>query len=988
MIIIERYILVGLLIFFLALTELSWGNTQVIYSFETANKADTASVDTLIQLAESYLRTDIKLADSLAKEAYNLLPKSGYNEILANCLLLMSYTSSTNGAHAEGFEYCRKAISISETIKDKQLISRSYNQLYLLHYQKGNYDSATLAAEQSLTIAKEINFQTMLARGHQNFGILNSIKGRYAAAIENFLISEQYYTELQDDLALAMLLGNLGVTFEEMGNRDKALEYMHQELNLSTKIKNENLQAWSMVNLGSVHSQSGRSDSALHYYDQSLEIARRINNHDLIITNLDNIGSYYSGQKAYEKATIFLKEAFALAEEMGYSYQNVYTSGHMAENYLSQKKFDSASYYAKKQLNLAIDNELLYDQKLAYSILSRIYSAQQDYAKAYDALVSHTAIKDSLFNAEKSKQAEELRERYEAEKKDNTIILLREQQEAATFRRRAYVLAGTLIAAVLLPLYFRERTIGRKNLRLLEKEKELEQMKSRFFSNISHEFRTPLTLILGPIETIHASTSDLQMIKQLGMVERSARRLLGLVDQLLYSSKLESGNLEMSITTLDIVSLVRGVTTNFSSMAADKQINLSIDSAIQHLVIPVDREKIETVMINLLSNAFKFTNENGKITVSIRLVEREGISWCDIQVQDTGIGIDEKDIPHIFNRFYQGAEAQKSHYAGSGIGLALSKELVRLHNGDIAAFSKPGEGTEIVVSLPLPENHEMLQPAQQITPGFDEVQAVLPGNSLSDETKEKAPLILVIEDNKDVMLYVKDILHHKYTIAEATNGADGIKTANEIIPDLIISDVVMPEKNGYEVCEALKKDARTSHIPLILLTAKASVEDKIMGLQQKADEYLIKPFSPKELLLRISNLLESRKLLQEKYRKELILKPKDIVIPSMEEVFLQRIMQVVEEQMSDENLSVVHLAKEAGMSRSQLHRKLNALTNQSPTAFIRSYRLNKAMEMIRQNAGTIAEISYKVGFSSPSYFSKVFLQQYGITPAQAKAGDT
>ncbi|MBX3239153.1 MAG: tetratricopeptide repeat protein [Chitinophagaceae bacterium] len=987
--------LISFLICFWVSTHVSRANAQATHGAETGHTTDTARINTLIRLAEGYLRTDIALADSLANEAYQLLPESGYDEALANCLLLLSYTGSSTGAR-EGFSQCRKAISISEDIKDKKLLSRSYNQLYLLYYQKGDYDSATLAAERSLAIAREINFKNMLARGHQNFGILNSIKGRHTAAIENFLISEQYYTGLGDDFALAMLLGNLGVTFQEAGNLDKALEYMHKELALSTKIKNEHLQAWSMVNLGSVHSQSGRSDSVLHYYDQSLEIARRINNHDLIITNLDNIGSYYSGQKAYEKATQFLMDAFLLAEQTGYSYQNVYTAGHMAENYLAQGKLDSAMYYAEKKLDIAVRNELINDQKLAYAILARIYSAQKDYAKAYDALVSHTAINDSIFSTEKSKQIEELRERYESEKKDNLILLLQEQQEAATFRRTAYMLAGLLIGGVLLLLYFRERTISRKNLRLLEKEQELERMKSRFFTNISHEFRTPLTLILGPIDMLNSGPLDPQQKLHVGMLQRNANRLLSLTNQLLDLAKLESGKLRLQATRGDIVSFMNGIIHAFDSLAETKGIRLTTDLQERRLEVYFDTEKIETALINLLSNAFKFTPEGGRIAVGLRTsTQPDNRDCCIITIRDNGSGIPENELEDVFNRFYRAANANSRGYEGTGVGLALTRELIELHKGSVDIVSREGEGTEVTIQLPLGRSHlsdsEIFiadnAGEQTWTEGY--VPDGFTGASIDEAMNHPAgmqsdPILLVIEDNEEVMLYIRTILSGSYRLLEATDGEQGIKMAIEHIPDLVICDIMLPKKDGYEVSATLKEEEKTSHIPVILLTARSTLEDKLRGLMTRADDYLTKPFIPRELLARIRNLIESRKQLREKYNRQLILKPREITVDSIDEAFLGRVMKAIEENLLNESFNMEQLGKEVGMSRSQIHRKLHALTNQSATQFIRSYRLNRAMDLIRQDAGSISEIAYSVGFSSPSYFNRCFIQHFGCTPTEVR----
>jgi len=431
----------------------------------------------------------------------------------------------------------------------------------------------------------------------------------------------------------------------------------------------------------------------------------------------------------------------------------------------------------------------------------------------------------------------------------------------------------------------------------------------------------------------------------------------------------------------------------FQSLAEMKHINLTVETELSSLKMNADREKIETILINLVNNAFDFTPEGGNVAVSLGVEEDDtGRSQCLIGVKDTGEGIPVQNLSRVFERFYRG-EAQKGQQkTGTGIGLALTKELVELHGGSIDVFSTVHQGTEFVVTIPSEnmtyENSEpdVIQIAETSMSVMTETRHELDAQAetVSDLQETSEPVLLLIEDNEDVTYYLKEILGDDYRVIEAADGEQGVEAALEYIPDLIISDVMMPKMDGYRVAEILKQDEKTSHIPLILLTAKADQKDKMQGLKAHADEYLTKPFRPEELRLRIQNILESRRKLKEKFKMEFMLRPEKVEIHSMDDAFLLRVRESVDNHIDNEDFTVDQLGKEVGMSRSQLHRKLTALIDQSATEFIRSYRLHRAKDMISQNGGTISEISFSVGFGSPSYFSKCFREEFGFSPTEAK----
>ena len=546
----------------------------------------------------------------------------------------------------------------------------------------------------------------------------------------------------------------------------------------------------------------------------------------------------------------------------------------------------------------------------------------------------------------------------------------------------------------------------RNELRMQEFEtkklQEVDHLKSRFFANISHEFRTPLTLVLGPLEEVIAKIKDNAAKAELRVMERNAKRLLRLINQLLDLSRLEFGKMTLRASRGDFIAFLKGIVMSFASLAEQKKIMLRFedDSTLTNgspLEIYFDRDKIEKIFYNLLSNAFKFTPENGKIAVRVKTTVAADREFVEVAVKDAGIGIPAGELPRIFDRFYQVDSASTREYEGSGLGLALTKELVERHYGEIEARSEEGMGSEFIVRLPMGKEH--LQPEEIVEDGDTKIedrgsrvenQATSdeqPATSIKDQaSSDDQPIILVVDDHPDVRSYIRKYLEPDYHVIEAKDGREGSDAALEIIPDLVISDVMMPRMDGFQFCETIKTNAKTSHIPVILLTAKAGEENKLAGLETGADDYLIKPFSSKELQARAKNLIELRRKLREHFRREGLLQPHEIAVPSIEEAFLQKLMQVTEQHLADEDFEIDVLRRELNMGQKQLYRKIKALTGQTPTEFIRTLRLRRAKQLLEQNAGTISEIAFQVGFNNLSYFSKCFREEFGQLPsALAKA---
>ncbi|WP_020537231.1 ATP-binding protein [Lewinella cohaerens] len=510
--------------------------------------------------------------------------------------------------------------------------------------------------------------------------------------------------------------------------------------------------------------------------------------------------------------------------------------------------------------------------------------------------------------------------------------------------------------------------------------KELNEFKARFYTNITHEFRTPLTVIMGMSENIKGHSKEKELIK------RNSASLLMLINQLLDLSKLESGSLTLNPVHQDIIVYLQYLTESFYSTATQKNIRLVFYSEEKEVSMDYDERVIQQIVYNLLSNALKFTPEGGRIVFHANKVEEVGQPLLKLKVKDTGQGISPENIDHIFDRFYQVNDTKNQQAEGTGIGLALTKELVELMNGRIEVESEKGSGTEFTLYLPIEANIAATssQPINALLP-IEEGLTFATSTALQDEASEALtsglPELLIIEDNQDIITYIKTILHGQYLFHTAKNGALGIEQALEIIPDIIISDVMMPQKNGYEVCETLKQDERTSHIPVILLTAKATQQDKVQGLSYGADAYLTKPFDKEELMIRLKRLIEVRKQLQRRYASSTVDAAVDPSALSIEDIFVNKLHEHIHARLSDTEFGVTQLATASHLSQMQLYRKLKALTNKTPSQFIRSYRLQQGLELLKEGQLTVSEVAYEVGFADPSYFSRTFQKEFGKNPS-------
>jgi signal transduction histidine kinase/CheY-like chemotaxis protein len=522
---------------------------------------------------------------------------------------------------------------------------------------------------------------------------------------------------------------------------------------------------------------------------------------------------------------------------------------------------------------------------------------------------------------------------------------------------------------------FRDKEVIKEQAVQLQK---LDKAKTRFFTNISHEFRTPLTVILGMVEQIR------KQVKEKDIIRRNANQLLRLINQILELRKLEAGNVSASYVQGDIITFLKYFIESFHSLAEQKNIELEFESTENPLVLDYDPEKLNHIVSNLLTNAIKFTPEGGKVRILVEAHRNISPPIYQFSVIDTGIGITQDKLTNIFDRFFQAEDKESQGKGGVGVGLSLVHELIKLLKGNISVQSVPGQGTMIKVMLPYTNvaqsepNRQEVFSIEALKSGSTEITSLTPG----DSGKNDLSTLLIVEDNRDVAEYLITCLKDEYHLLFAADGQEGLEITLEKVPDIIISDVMMPRLDGLHMCKEIKHDERTSHIPIILLTAKADIESKLTGLECGADVYLEKPFHKKELQVQLRNLAQTRRRLHERYANLENLEETPNKSIQKEDAFIFRLREIIVESMHEQNFGVGELCKKVGMSRTPLHNKIKALTGHSTSHFIKKVRIHQATRLLRTSEMNISQVAFEVGVESLPYFTKIFTKETGLSPSK------
>ena len=849
-----------------------------------------------------------------------------------------------------------------------------YKEALNLHFRALNLAEATKDTMGQIYALNNIG--TDLRRTYSNI----------EASTYHYLALELSANKSKYSKSRAMAMNGLGNIFLALNKAEQAQNYFQQALSIE-QASNSNLgQAINYANLAETYHISNDLDSSLYFYEESLKQNKIIDSDigEAICKRAMGLIYYQKGNP--DLALSLLNEAFALMENSKDAFHKLEVQITLAETLINLNRTKDAEPHVLQILSLAKEvNTYDYQQK-SYKLLAKLREKQQLYRQAYEAKEMGLVYRDSVLAQNSEVRILELENRYKGKEAAQKIQLLTTENVLAeknkTEMQRIFFLLILLLSIFIGFLYYRYNN----KLKISKELEKVNEIKSKFFGNISHEFRTPLTLIKGPLEKWLERDLPNDLEKDARVMLRNSERLLFLVDQLLSLSKVDSDNFKINPQHADLSLALRGIANYFLHIANERSINyhIRIDSSGKEWI---DLHIVEIIVTNLLSNALKFTEENGTIS----LIGEKDKDNYRVKVANSGKRIDSEELPKIFDRFYTHGP---SHYSSTGIGLSLVKELCMLYNAKLTVeYNKKDEIEFTIVFPPLPHAEASnIEDVALENLSVDRFQVVREGSvkgtldiaveQSSDLALTEKPVLLVVEDNDDLRDYIVESFKDICDTLEAKNGEEGITLAQEHIPDIVITDIMMPKIDGLQLCNTLKTNPTTNHIPIIILTALNEERDLIAGLENKADDYVTKPFGANILKQKVKNLIEVRNMMSQKYRTEFIIKPLDLLVTGGEDVFAQTLKDVIENEITNPDFGVDEFCNVAAMSRSQLYRKLKATVDMSVSEFIRVHRIKLASELFKNKNLNVTDVCYASGFTDTSYFSKSFKEVFQMPPAE------
>lgn len=866
-----------------------------------------------------------------------------------------------------------------------------YKELGKRSREKASFNEAIGYHRSGLQLAMEIKdtleaIQALnnIGTNFRRLGILDEASTFHYNAL---LLCEQYsdkdsFTAKKNRVVSLNGIGNIHLTLD---NREAADSVFRVALAGEHELGSDLGQAINYANLGAIFEARGMTDSALVYYRHSMDYNRAAKSKLGISLCHNHFGRLFEQKGQWENALREYRSAYDLMEGSTDRWHWLEACLALARVNISKGDLPTARKYLDRAEKAAKETRSWEHISEVYRLDYLCYEKQGNCQRALGSYILSRAYADSVRNAENQNHVQNLRVNYEKEKSNRELSLIRENYRMEQRTKNIFLISSLFIVFVMLValgfLWYALRMKSR-NQRMMRR---MEKVRNNFFTNVTHEFRTPLTVILGLSEQLQKNNIGAEEQKNgLDTISRQGKSLLELVNQLLEVAKVKSEVGEPEWRHGDAVAYMRMVMEYYRDYARHKQIELRFIPSSTVIKLDFVPEYFCKIARNLLSNAFKFTPKGGVIVLT---VERKANMFV-MRVADSGTGISEEDLPHIFDTFYQGENSGTD--IGSGIGLALVRQMAEGMDGQISVESTPGKGSTFTLSLPLKHGNriwERWSPEKQMQAEIDcfnrtEDRAMQAAETTASDDAAQ-PTILIIEDNADVSYYIGSLLKEDYRLLYARDGEEGMEKAKEYIPDLIITDLMMPEKDGYELCREVRRSDVLSHIPIIIITAKCSEESRIQLLDAGADAYLYKPFNADELHIRIVRLMEQRRLLREKYSKAMHEgNEQSVELSIADKNFLTRLNDVVYGMMGNSNLSSDIVADKMCMSLSQLNRKVKAITGFSSSGYILQMRLDKAKRMLASTETPVGDVATKCGFPEMSYFSRIFKQTFQMTPSQ------
>lgn len=779
-------------------------------------------------------------------------------------------------------------------------------------------------------------------------------------------------------------LNGIGNIHKTLDNRDEAEDFFRRALKIETQTGNELGQAINWANLGSISMSRNQYDSAYRFFAHSLEHNEKAGSKLGIALCHIHFGTVHECREEYGQAYREYKIAYDLLKSTPDKWNWLKSCAALSNIYLRQRNLSEARRVLDEGVSTALEIRSFGHLETLHRHYAQYYEQSGRCNEALREIKLSMQYGDSLLMVQDESNVYETRMRYERDKKAHEIAELNKQNELQIRSKRMITITSAIILLLTLSALGFLLYALRMKSRTQRAMRSMERTRQDFFTNVTHEFRTPLTVILGLAENLRRETPDAEMRSEMEVIVRQGNNLLELVNQLLDISKVRSEVGAPEWRTGDAVAYLRMIIENYRTYARQRLIDLEFTPSEVSITVDFVPTYLRKIARNLLSNAIKFTPRGGRVFVT---AAREGQSLV-ITVADSGIGIEPQDLPHIFDAFYQGNNSIAD--MGTGIGLSLVCQMTEAMGGTVTVRSAPGKGTVFTIMLPIKHGEDSFG-AWIPAAGNDEVPALPSVDDGADarakqpaDDEPSRPTLLIVEDNCDVATYIAVLLRNKYRLLFARNGGEGIEKAKEYMPDLIVTDLMMPEMDGYELCRRVRGAEILNHIPIIVVTARSEESDRIEGLQAGADAFLLKPFSAEELEVRIVKLLEQRRLLREKYSQALRegVEMSSVEILPADREFLSRLTDVIYAHLAERALSSGLLADKLCMSQSQLNRKVKSITGFSTAEYILQMRMERARRLLASTEISVGEIAARCGFEDQSHFTRSFKAIFGLTPTQ------